>query len=302
MPQVDPSSAALLQQAGSAHDDEGWASQWAEVFTLMQQSEMEARAGEYAEAVVALKKNAESLLRQRATVQASCEQLLHTAYREAMQAHLKAMLEAASAGASQELIQAAARTVDELCPPELPGLQQGGPAWKAKQPALVQLGIGMPQPGVVMPPPKASGLMGLPGKASAAPSADAAASKAQPGFPQLGGQSFAQIGQFAAAAAAAQQEAAASQTQLWVGGLPDGIDEAMFRTLFARYGTIASVKLASGRREGYVKYNARDQAQAAIDALNGFECNGVKLSVRLSDAGSKPGGGLVAPFSLMPAS
>jgi hypothetical protein len=279
-------AAAVLQQAGTVSEDQAWSDQWAEVFTLMQQNDMEARAGEYAEAVVSLKKNAESLLRQRMTVQLSCEQLLHTAYREALQAHLKAMLEAAATGASQDLIDAARRTVDELCPADLAQVQKSGPPWQGKQTPAAQLGIGIPQPGVVLPPVKAPGLLGLPSKAPSAAGGNSAISKAggqpQPGLvaPPLGQGGFSEIGQFAAAAAAAQQEAAAANTSLSVGGLPEGIDEGMFRTLFSRYGSIVSVKLQSDKRSGFVKYSAKDQAQAAIDALNGFECNGVKLSVK----------------------
>jgi len=272
---------ALLQRAGAAPEDQAWSDQWAEVFTLMQEGDMEARAGEYAEAVVALKKNAESLLRQRSTVQASCEQLLHTAYREALQSHLKVMLEAAVTGASQEVVHAAKKTVDDLCPPELAALQQAGPPYLAAQAPAAKLGIGVPQPGVGLPPSKAAGLAAVPPKLLAAPGA--AASKA-PGLAAPPGQDqFSQIGQFAAAAAAAQQEAAAAHTNLWVGGLPEGIDEAMFRTLFSRYGSIVSTKLMADQRAGFVRYSAKEQAEAAIAALNGFECNGVKLAVRFAD-------------------
>lgn len=284
---IDAGTAAVLQQAGTVSEDQAWCDQWAEVFTLMQQNDMGARASEYAEAVVAVKQKAESLLRQRMTAQLSCEQLLHTAHREALQAHLKAMLEGAATGASQDLVDAARRTIDDLCPSELSQVQKAGPPWQGKQKPAAQLGIGMAQPGVVLPPIKAPGLLGLPSKALAA-GGGSAASNAQ-GQPQqglvapLGQAGFSEIGQFAAAAAAAQQEAAAAHTNLWVGGLPEGIDEGMFRTLFSRYGSIVSVKLVSEKRFGFVKYAAREQAQAAIDALNGFECNGVKLSIKFGE-------------------
>lgn len=280
----DPGMAgAVLQQAGASSEDEAWTSQWADVFTLMHEGNMEARAGEYAEAIVALKKNAESLLRQRSTVQASCEQLLHTAYREAMQSHLKVMLEAAATGATQDMVDAAKKTVDDLCPPELPALQQAGPQWRAAQPGVEKLGVGLAQPGVVMPDPKAFGLAAIPSKMLAATAPGAASAKA-PGLlgAPLGGD-FSQIGQFAAAAAAAQQEAAAAHSNLVVSGLPDGIDDNMFRMLFSRYGTIASTRLLADQHAGFVRYQSKEQAEAAIAALNGFECNGVKLSVRFAD-------------------
>merc|ERR1711972_1130276 len=95
--------------------------------------------------------------------------------------------------------------------------------------------------------------------------------------------------QQAPSAAPAQQQAtpvAPPQTtegNLYVGGLPEGIDEAMFRILFGRYGSIVSVKLVSQKQCGYVKYASKQMAKSAIDALNGFECNGVKLTVKYAD-------------------
>jgi len=222
--------------------DQEWQKQWSEVFCMMQMGDMEARAGEYAEAVVALKKNAESLRRQRRIVESSCEQLLHTAYREALQAHFKAMHEAASAGASQEVVEAAHRTVSELMPPLSTSL---GP--QPTQPTSgVKLGVGMPQPGVVVP--------SLPARVVPPPQG-------------------------------ASTIPAAQEATLWVGGLPEGIDDNMFRSLFARYGNVGSIKLVADKLYGFVQYTNKLDAQAAIGALNGFECNGVKLSVRFAEQG-----------------
>lgn len=275
-PMIVDSSAKLQELGASAADDSRWADEWADVFTMMHQNNMEARAGEYAEAIVALKKNAESLLRQQKTVLESCEQLLHTAYREGLQAHLKVMMEAAATGASPELIAAAKSTVDDLCPPELPTQQQTPPPWKAKQPATAQLGIGIPQPGVIPPPQKATGLLSLPGKARSPPPAPDNSKVGMPGgfIPMPMGQP--PIGQFAAAVTAPHQAA----SQLIVEGLPAGIDEAMFKTLFSRHGNVESVKVIGEKRCGFVRYSDKANAQAAITALNGFESDGVKLSVR----------------------
>jgi len=232
-------------QPEATPEEKAWQDQWAEVFALMQEGDVEDRAGEYAEAVVALKKNAESLRRQKSTVKSSCEQLLHTAYREALQAHLQAMLEAASAGVSQEVADAADKDVEELVvqaatapPQDLSAAQLGliggtagsGPAGAGQQPAAPGQAAG--------PAPQASG--------------------------------------------PAAQEAAPS-CNLWVGGLPEGIDDAMFRTLFGRYGSIASVQLDVNERHGQIQYSAAQEAQAAIDALNGFECGGVKLIVKFAE-------------------
>merc|ERR1712060_187109 len=91
---------------------------------------------------------------------------------------------------------------------------------------------------------------------------------------------FAQLGSPTAPSVAVQDTI---HNNLWVGGLPDGIDDMMFRTLFARYGTIISIKLVADKRYGFMKFGIKTEAQSAIDALNGFECNGVKLQVRFAD-------------------
>lgn len=134
--------------------DSAWSQEWAEVFAKMQEGHIEARAGEYAEAVVALKKNAESLMRERATVRASCEQLLQTAYREAMQAHIKAMREAVSAGATQEMLDAARRIVDDLATPSVRRVAEAtstGPEPSPSASAVISQPSALPA-GVVVPP------------------------------------------------------------------------------------------------------------------------------------------------------
>merc|ERR1719382_687765 len=67
--------ATNVSDASVRDEDQEWQEQWADVFRLMHEGDMQTRGGEYAEAVVALKKNAESLRRQHKTVQSSCEQL-----------------------------------------------------------------------------------------------------------------------------------------------------------------------------------------------------------------------------------
>mmetsp|Transcript_15294 Transcript_15294/g.30062 ORF Transcript_15294/g.30062 Transcript_15294/m.30062 type:complete len:129 (+) Transcript_15294:40-426(+) len=98
----------------ASEEDIKWRNDWAEVFALLHQAKMESRASEFVEAMVTLRKNADTLQRQRETVKKSCEQLLHTAYREALQAHLKAMMGEVSAGVSPEVAEASAKTVEEL--------------------------------------------------------------------------------------------------------------------------------------------------------------------------------------------
>lgn len=271
-PRLDSSTAALLQQAGTSSEDDAWTDQWGNVFGVMHEGCMEARANEYAEVVVSIKMHLESLLMQRATLQASCEQLRHTAYREALQAHVQGLVVSASAGMTQDLVDSARHAVDELSPSNL--LWPSEPAWKARQPLIAKLGIGVPQPGVEVVPGPAVGVAGLPPKPMPAVRAE------EPSVsPHSTGQ-FSQIGQFAAAAAAAQQEAAAAKPDVLVSGLPEGIDGNMFKMLFSRYGSIVIIKLMNDKRSGHVRYKTKEEAQAAIAALNGFECNGVKLSVQ----------------------
>jgi hypothetical protein len=242
----EPGAKRQKLSANGITEEPAWVAEWAEVFSQMQENDMEGRAGEYAEAVLALKKNAESIERERATIKASCDQLLHAAYREAIQSHLKAMLETASKGCGPEIAQAALKTVNELMPPVQSSGKGWNPAPSSKSAPSVNLGIGLPQPGVVVPPPK-SGMPGIKARPTSAP-------------------------------------ASLNETQLVVSGLPEGIDETMFRTLFLRYGSITSVKLLAEQKSGYVKYGSRAEAEAAIAALNGFESHGVVLSVRFADA------------------
>lgn len=227
--------------------ERAWLEQWADVFTVMYEGGLEHRAGEFAEAVVALKKSSEGLRRQLATVKESCEQMLQTGYREALQAHLKAMLEAASAGASPEITGGAGRVVEELTA-------------AADRAAAYAASIGQ------LPTPQQQPVLGSTGGAAQAQAVVSQQSR---------------FSQNSAAIASAQEDA--SQSNLWVGGLPEGMDNAMFRTLFGRYGDIRSITLVADQRYGFVNYASKQEAQAAMDALNGFECNGVKLSVRLAE-------------------
>lgn len=184
--QAGPPPVAKRQRLGTEESNE-----WCDVFTLMHQSNMEARAAEYAGALVTLKNSAYRLRRQRSCVQSACKHLLDTAYRESAQVPL-----ADPAGACAS-------------------------ALKLQSPAMQS----RPDPGNIVEE--------MPGNGN-----------------------------------------------LWVGGLPEGISEGMFQTLFARYGNIASIQLMSEQRCGLVRYSAVHEAQTAITALNGFQCNGVKLVVR----------------------
>ncbi|MDR3135108.1 MAG: RNA-binding protein [Deltaproteobacteria bacterium] len=71
---------------------------------------------------------------------------------------------------------------------------------------------------------------------------------------------------------------------IYVGNLPFSSTQAEISDLFSRFGTVHSVNLISDRETGrprgfgFVEMDP-DQAQAAIDALNGSELGGRSLRV-----------------------
>jgi RNA recognition motif-containing protein len=80
-------------------------------------------------------------------------------------------------------------------------------------------------------------------------------------------------------------------TTLYVGNLPFSATEADLKALFERHGTVESVKLINDRDTGkprgfgFVDMPATE-AQAAIQALNGFQLNGRAL--RVNEAQERP--------------
>lgn len=79
---------------------------------------------------------------------------------------------------------------------------------------------------------------------------------------------------------------------LWVGSLPDGMDEAAFMALFETYGLVASHKLFPEKWYGFVDFSLPEEADEAIKNLNGSACDGKTLQVRRSgEKGGDKGGG-----------
>lgn len=70
---------------------------------------------------------------------------------------------------------------------------------------------------------------------------------------------------------------------LYVCGLPDGLDETVFRSMFEAYGTILSCKCVSDKRYGFVKFATQQEAEMAIQGLSGFELSGCTIQVRPAD-------------------
>jgi len=72
-------------------------------------------------------------------------------------------------------------------------------------------------------------------------------------------------------------------SNLYVTGLPDGVDDEMFRQLFDEYGTIVSIKLFAQSNYGFVKYSTVDEAQAVITELNGCMWGNSTLIVKFAN-------------------
>lgn len=89
--------------------------------------------------------------------------------------------------------------------------------------------------------------------------------------------------------------------KLYVGNLPYGTSDSELQRLFEEYGTVMSAQVIvdrdSGRSKGFgfVEMGNQEEAQSAIDGLNGQELNGRPLTVNEArpreDRGGRSGGG-----------
>jgi len=86
--------------------------------------------------------------------------------------------------------------------------------------------------------------------------------------------------------------------KLYVGNLPYNFANEDLENLFSQYGNVAYVSVISDRETGrsrgfgFVEMDDDQDASAAIDALNGFDCDGRKLVVNEArERESRPGGG-----------
>ena len=91
--------------------------------------------------------------------------------------------------------------------------------------------------------------------------------------------------------------------KLYVGNLPFSIEDADLSRLFAQAGTVASARVvldpATGRKRGFgfVEMSSEDEAQAAVNALNGSEVEGRTIVVDIAreraprEGGFNRGGG-----------
>lgn len=87
--------------------------------------------------------------------------------------------------------------------------------------------------------------------------------------------------------------------KLYVGNLTYAVTDATLEAMFAPYGTVQSAQVImdrdTGRSKGFgfVEMGSSQEAQAAIDAMNGKEVEGRKLTVNEARPREerRPGGG-----------
>ncbi len=84
--------------------------------------------------------------------------------------------------------------------------------------------------------------------------------------------------------------------ELYVGNLPWSIDDQGLTNLFAAHGAVKRAKVVKDRETnrsrgfGFVTMGSAAEGQAAIQALNGTDCDGRPLRVRAAEP-KPPGGG-----------
>ena len=76
--------------------------------------------------------------------------------------------------------------------------------------------------------------------------------------------------------------------KLYVGGLAYAVTDDQLREIFAAHGTIESANVITDRYTGesrgfgFVEFSTQEEAQAAINAVNGVEHMGRQLKVNMS--------------------
>ena len=86
--------------------------------------------------------------------------------------------------------------------------------------------------------------------------------------------------------------------KLYIGGLPFSVTDDQLKTLFESHGTVESAKVIMDRYTdrsrgfGFVEMSTQQEAEQAIQELNGTELEGRSLTVNVSKPrGSRSGGG-----------
>lgn len=76
--------------------------------------------------------------------------------------------------------------------------------------------------------------------------------------------------------------------KLFVGSLPWGVDDAQLAQIFSQAGTVVSAQVVKDRDTGrsrgfgFVEMSTEEEAQAAVNNLNGSEVEGRKIVVNIA--------------------
>ena len=76
--------------------------------------------------------------------------------------------------------------------------------------------------------------------------------------------------------------------RLFVGGIPRSITDAQLQEMFSKFGTVVSANViidrdtGRGKGFGFVEMETDEQANAAIEKLNGTELEGRKIAVNVA--------------------
>lgn len=86
--------------------------------------------------------------------------------------------------------------------------------------------------------------------------------------------------------------------KLYVGGLPFSVSDRQLEELFAEHGTVESARVITdkmtgrSRGFGFVEMSSQEEAQSAIESLNGSQLEGRTLTVNeAKERAPRPSGG-----------
>jgi len=85
--------------------------------------------------------------------------------------------------------------------------------------------------------------------------------------------------------------------KLYVGGLPYSVTEDKLQEIFSAHGTVESTRVITDRFTGrsrgfgFVEMSSEEEAQTAIDSLNGSDLDGRSLTVNEARPQENRGGG-----------
>ncbi|XP_024518534.1 29 kDa ribonucleoprotein A, chloroplastic [Selaginella moellendorffii] len=89
-------------------------------------------------------------------------------------------------------------------------------------------------------------------------------------------------------------EVAASHTKVFIGNLPWGVDDGSLEEFFRAHGKVVEVKIVydrdTGRSRGFgfVTLSSPKEADEAVKSLDGADCDGRRLRVKLADTSPVP--------------